>query len=479
MTKYYHSITFLAYSPQGTELVSVSADNIINIWEIKTGKEIQVLTKHIARITCLVYSPQGTELAIGGVDCTVRLWTLITKEERRILEGHTDLVSCLAYSPKGTELASGSFDKTVCLWEIATGKKLQVLTGHNDHIRCLTYSPQGTELVSGGDDSTICVWEIKTGKKIQVLNEHKASITCLTYLSDIELASGSADYTVQLWNLKQGICKILVNLSFLPLALNWFDSRLYVGMQARDKSMLVLVYKKTAKGYQCCTVVNPARASISWPQPFQQLKIKKARGLTAPRYRFLVSEGAVGKVEILTKRASLLPVGLLEEYGEIKRIMYIKEIVKQAKKMVTPHIRTSLDIGRGSIFKTNLKLTYQQWHVYLTGFDFDNNANSNIQNFASHDKKVYAILEGLSPLGQYLFIRFGLEQDNQDKHFGQIHIKSCSLPIYTNYKQLKIAMLGLLQLENPVIKTELTIYHVGSLFLSEMDKLLTNLLQEL
>ncbi len=66
----------LAFSPDGTMLLEcpMMLDNSFRIWEVKSGKELDVLTGHTEPISALVYSHDGKILASGSDDGTVLLW---------------------------------------------------------------------------------------------------------------------------------------------------------------------------------------------------------------------------------------------------------------------------------------------------------------------------------------------------------------------------------------------------------------------
>ena len=67
----------------------------------------------------VAFSPDGTGILSGSYDTTLRVWDSATGECTATLEGHTDEVLSVAFSPDGTGIISGSSDKTLRVWDSA------------------------------------------------------------------------------------------------------------------------------------------------------------------------------------------------------------------------------------------------------------------------------------------------------------------------------------------------------------------------
>jgi WD40 repeat protein len=139
------SISDLQYSPDGTRLAVASS---IGIWlyNAHTGGEIALLTGHTGVVNSVDYSPDGSTLVSGSADGTVRLWDAVTGAPKRILTGHTFAVLSVVFSPDGNTLASGSGNE-IRLWNAGvcgmlsqvppsglTGDQKQTLTGHTSAV---------------------------------------------------------------------------------------------------------------------------------------------------------------------------------------------------------------------------------------------------------------------------------------------------------------------------------------------------------
>ncbi|KAG5731782.1 hypothetical protein E4T56_gene1561 [Termitomyces sp. T112] len=191
----------VAFSPDGTHIVSGSWDKTICVWDSSTRAKVLQLTGHTSGVYSVAFSPDGTHIVSGSWDKTICVWDSSNGAELLQLTGHTSPVYCVAFSPDGTHIVSGSEDNTICVWDSSTGAEVLQLTGHTSPVYCVTFSPDGTHIVSGSEDNTICMWDSSTGAEVLQLTGHTSAISSVAFSPDgTHIVSGSEDKTICVWD---------------------------------------------------------------------------------------------------------------------------------------------------------------------------------------------------------------------------------------------------------------------------------------
>ena len=157
----------LAFSPDGTRLVSGNRDSSVQLWDTTTPHAPITLRRHTGWATALAFSPDGKTLASGGTDNIVQLWNTVTGESLATFTDHISDIRALAFSPDGTTLASGSSDGTIRFWNTETRNSLAThITGHIARLEAVTFLKDSSTVVSVGRDGLITLWDLKTSEKI-------------------------------------------------------------------------------------------------------------------------------------------------------------------------------------------------------------------------------------------------------------------------------------------------------------------------
>jgi simple sugar transport system substrate-binding protein len=157
----------VAYSPDGKLLASISADNIVTLWDVATHQQNSQLVGHIGKVNSIAFSPNGKLLASGSDDKTTILWDIAAHNILNKFRGHTDAITIVAFSPDGKLLATASNDKTILLWKVpeplseGLPKPIGRLAGQTDQVINIAFSPDGKQLAATSTDKTVIFWDLK------------------------------------------------------------------------------------------------------------------------------------------------------------------------------------------------------------------------------------------------------------------------------------------------------------------------------
>ena len=133
----------MAFSPDG-KLLAGGHPGIITLWDVSglnpswgdSNPFKRTLGNRSGEYTAneIVFSPDSNLLASAHADQMVRLWNVKTGELQAAFKGHTDEVNSVSFSPSGKILASASDDLTIRLWDIETGKIEKILRCNTESV---------------------------------------------------------------------------------------------------------------------------------------------------------------------------------------------------------------------------------------------------------------------------------------------------------------------------------------------------------
>lgn len=201
------------FTPDGRQLISVSNDKTIRIWNVNSGQPVRVLRPPIGPgdeglLYALAVAPDGNTIAVGGyplgggrLGYPIYQIDLSSGHITRLLHGHKGPITDLAFSPDGQILASTSYDKSLRLWKIGSDEKEKILEGHDQWVTSVAWSPDGKQLVTGSSDGTARIWSLPDGQCDAVLRGHSREVYAVAWSRDGKhIATGGDDRSIRLWS---------------------------------------------------------------------------------------------------------------------------------------------------------------------------------------------------------------------------------------------------------------------------------------
>ena len=221
----------LALLPDGSGLVSGSADHSVKFWEwqllsnrgtgkmggdttpaVGTGnaglngttselslKNIKTL-KMNDDVLCVRVSPDNKLLAVALLDSTVRVFFVDSLKFYLAMYGHKLPVLSMDISSDGTLLATGSADKNLRIWGLDFGDCHRSLFAHTDSVMCVAFVPRTHYLFTAGKDKTVRYWDADKYEELLTLEGHHGEVWSLAVSSFGDfVVSGSHDRSLRRW----------------------------------------------------------------------------------------------------------------------------------------------------------------------------------------------------------------------------------------------------------------------------------------
>lgn len=163
-----NSIHQLVFSPDNQELLGVSKDRVIHLWNVQSGKLLKRFQGHEATIEQVQFSPDGQRIVTASEDRTARIWQVSSGKLLTVLTHH-DGVTSAYFSPDGQLVVTASRDGTARVMDATTGTLRVVLTGHRGPVLDAKFSSDGRMIVTAGEDGTARLWDAQTGTEQSLL----------------------------------------------------------------------------------------------------------------------------------------------------------------------------------------------------------------------------------------------------------------------------------------------------------------------
>ncbi|WP_128436367.1 TIR domain-containing protein [Streptomyces cyaneus] len=206
LTGHVNSVWAVAFSPDGTALLTGGTDRTAILWDIANSSPLATLTGHTSGVRAVAFGPDGHTVATGSWDHTAILWDIAVRNRPVRLDtlgGHREPLSAMAFSPDGRRIATASSDRTAVLWDVAVGARptrIGKLTAHTDDTPALAVTPDGSTIITGSRDGTAILW--RGQEPVTTLTAHTDTVFAVAVSPDgRSLLTGSLDATAILWDL--------------------------------------------------------------------------------------------------------------------------------------------------------------------------------------------------------------------------------------------------------------------------------------
>lgn len=198
----------------GWKLIAVidGKDYSVLIWDVQNGTLLSRMSAHTDIIRSMAWSPDGTRLVTGSLDKTAIVWSA-KGEILRTLLGHTNGITVVIWD-LSYGIITGSYDKTMRVWSNSS-YELRTVFNLDIPVLSLDTSPDRKQFAVGLDDGIIKIYGTDQSEIIQVDGEY---VTKLSWESNtLSFSSGKTvtlltPKAIQLTNLQNQIAALISQL---------------------------------------------------------------------------------------------------------------------------------------------------------------------------------------------------------------------------------------------------------------------------
>jgi WD40 repeat protein len=219
------AIVSAAFTPDGQRLIAVSRDNVILVWDARTGECLNqggkclgdttlpgqtvlsnTMNVNVSPVASAAISPDGKFVVTNSISDILPFTVTDTATRKSIaLRGHSKNVNNAAFSPVSKYVVTCGDDATARVWRADTGEAVKVLNNPSGEVKSVRFSPDGRLIITFSGNSAR-IWDWEKGVSIAELKGHDNPITGIAFSRGGELmaTSSNKEKTVQVWRLATG-----------------------------------------------------------------------------------------------------------------------------------------------------------------------------------------------------------------------------------------------------------------------------------
>src|SRR5262249_41484059 len=111
-------------------------------------------------IHAIALSPNEHRLVTVGYDQIIRVWDARSGKCLQTLEGRQGVMYSAAYAPDCRQFATGGGTGAICVWDAETYRLKHRLPSNYTHLQQLFFLPDGEHLIAAGDPGLLCIWDL-------------------------------------------------------------------------------------------------------------------------------------------------------------------------------------------------------------------------------------------------------------------------------------------------------------------------------
>ena len=198
-----------AISPQGNLVAAMDDSNRLNIWDLASGKKLQMIETKTRRPVYKIKITPDEKLIATLSEGQIIVWNVGTGAKQLELAGLNDF----DYSPVEKVIASDSTDDRLYLTNVDSGKKLSGINA--EHIYSIHYAPGGEVIAIGAEKvqpkerglvNLVYQVDAHSGQRLPVeMSDILGAVSSTAYSPNMSLlAASDSQGNIYIWSLLDG-----------------------------------------------------------------------------------------------------------------------------------------------------------------------------------------------------------------------------------------------------------------------------------
>jgi WD40 repeat protein len=204
----------LRFSPDGDILADFDAGGVVQAWEVKSGKRVELEDGPKAQILDVAFPGKGRIVTLANLAQSLYWWDA-NLSAASPFQGHLAAVTGLAFLPDGKSVISAGSDHTVLWWDLQTGKEQRRLQLPDEDARfaginrggSVTLAPNGRYAATSSSilSSGVRLWNLKTARALFDFEGPRSGFQLsLAFAPDGSKLVGADSQTPYLWDITTG-----------------------------------------------------------------------------------------------------------------------------------------------------------------------------------------------------------------------------------------------------------------------------------
>lgn len=190
----------LGFLKHGAVLAVVTADGLVQLWDVATGEARATLPTLVSDAAALGVFPSSQWVAVMDRDGAIAVFDPLGNREYVLRNDSPHAIGAIAVTGDGLLLAELAADSHITVWELSQQRARQTWDAGKGTIARLAFSPDGRILLTGDSAGNLTAWRSADATQVTQWRAHESPITEFAFSPDgRRLASADAGGEIRIW----------------------------------------------------------------------------------------------------------------------------------------------------------------------------------------------------------------------------------------------------------------------------------------